>query len=92
MKLPQCAILYFFASPPKFIGAGKKSNKKRAPKTNTASRSRCAHRDGCFREGALIKLLYYCGFNSSTLITDLKTILMSTSCFYLKNPFKKPIP
>jgi len=49
-----------------------KSNKKRAPKTITAR----------FREGALIKLLYYCAFNSSSLKANLKNSFNSQHISY----------
>ncbi len=44
-----------------------KRNKKGAPKTITSR----------FREGALIKLLCYCSFNSSSLTTNLKNSLLA---------------
>jgi len=52
-------VLFFFASPPKLSGQAKKEPKG-DPKTITSR----------FREAALIKLLYYCSFNISSLTTN----------------------
>ncbi len=52
-----------------------KSNKKRAPKTITPR----------FREGALIKLLYYCSFKSGSLTANLKTILIELQVYFNKH-------
>ncbi len=53
-----------------------KSNKKRAPKTITPR----------FREGALIKFLYYCTLKFSSLIfntsNDKDSFPNTASCFY----------